>query len=69
MRKFFTLPWWFFKMGRNDADSLLALIIAARTLQEDRATFSTAFRAGLKIGRKYPAEADKILGQEIEWHI
>lgn len=69
MLKHLTLPAWFLKMGRNDSDSLLALIIAARNLQEDRVSFATAFRAGLKVGRKYPDVADKLLGQEVEWHI
>lgn len=69
MRKYLTLPAWFFKMGRNDADNFLALLITARTMQEDRVSFSTAFRAGLKVGRKYPDVADKLLDQEVEWNI
>lgn len=69
MRKLLTLPVWFFKMGNNDADNLLALLITARTVQEDRISFSTAFRAGLKVGRKYPDVADKLLNQEVEYNI
>jgi hypothetical protein len=54
---------------RHDGDNLLSLLLAAQTIDEHRTSLALAFRAGVKIGRKYPETADRILGQEIEWNI
>lgn len=68
MRKPIRFLRWLFIM-RNEGDTLLSLLIAAHNIHQDRTDFSMAFRAGVKIGRKYPDISDKLLNQETEWHI
>lgn len=69
MRTLLRFPKWLFNMARHNPEHLLALLITAQSIQEERASLAAAFRAGVRIGRKYPDVADKLLDQEIEWYI
>lgn len=59
---------WLLRLVRGDGERLLSLLIRAREYDETSASMSLAFRAGIKIGLKYPMLGREVLG-EPEYHI
>lgn len=59
---------WLYRM-RKQGDTLLSLLITAHTIHECQTDFSMAFRAGVRVGRRYPDIADSMLGHTTEWNI
>ena len=54
---------WLIRLLRGDGERLLSLLIRAHDIDEEQASMSRAFRAGLKIGLKYPAIGREVLGE------
>lgn len=59
---------WLFRIGKNDHQGLLKLLLRAHEIQEDEASMAMAFRAGLKLGLQHPELGRQVLG-EPEWMI
>lgn len=69
MRKLGRMSGWLYRMFRSgDGDHFLAVLIRAHSHEEEMASMALAFRAGLKIGLKYPDIGKELLGQP-EWNI
>lgn len=47
---------WVVRKARHDHEGLLALLIAARKLEEDRIYASMIFRAGYRVGQLNPCK-------------
>jgi hypothetical protein len=45
---------WVFRKGKNQPESLLKLLIAAKKVEDDRNLASICFRAGYRVGQMYP---------------
>lgn len=59
---------WLVRILLRDPESLLSLLIESHQRYEDRASVSMAFRAGMKIGLRYPAISRSVIG-EAEYEI
>lgn len=68
VRKAGTFTAWLTRKLLRDPEGLLSLLIEAHNKDQDRADISRAFRAGLRVGLKYPPAARAVLG-EAEWNI
>lgn len=61
---------WVLKMMHRDPERLLSLLMRARAIDRRDASLSRSFRAGLRIGRRYPDIADSVLqSPPPEWNI
>lgn len=61
---------WLAHMLMHRPETLLNLLMEARKIDREKTLASNCFRAGLKIGRKYPDIADEVLqDQAPEWNI
>lgn len=61
---------WLLGLLRHNPERLLSLLIRSHEIDVEEASMSAAFRAGLKVGRKYPDYADKVLNEGgPEWEI
>ncbi len=68
MRKLVRLGGWLIGTGRSKPERLLNLLIRAHKIDTDEASMSMAFRAGIRIGLKYPDLGRQVLG-EPDWMI
>lgn len=61
---------WLFGLLKHNPERLLNLLLRAHFLDVEEASVKAAFRAGLKVGRKYPEYADQVLNEGgPEWEI
>jgi hypothetical protein len=68
MRKLALLGGWLANIGRRNPDRLLKLLIRAHDMDREEASMAMAFRAGVRIGLKYPHLGREVLG-EPDWTI
>ena len=59
---------WLARTGRTKPERLLKLLLRAHELDTEEANTAMAFRAGIRIGLKYPDLGRQVLG-EPEWMI
>lgn len=60
---------WVTRTGKNQPEYLLSLLLRAHRIHDQQQNFAMGFRAGLKIGRRYPEIAAEILKDEPEYNI
>jgi hypothetical protein len=60
---------WLYGLLRKRPDSLLALLIEARSIDRERLQAGVVFRAGIKLGLEHPELAQSIIDQEESWQV